>query len=86
MAEKLSRFQMRIAERRRLQWEKAAEERGQTLSKFVELAVEKEIGARPQSDLEPAPEETRHLELLARLDKLAREVTTLRLGQTPPAP
>jgi uncharacterized membrane protein YcaP (DUF421 family) len=34
---------------------------------------------------EPAPEETRHRELLARLDQLGREVAQLRLGQAPPA-
>jgi hypothetical protein len=33
----------------------------------------------------PAPEEKRHSELLARLDQLAKEVASLRLGQAPPA-
>jgi uncharacterized membrane protein YcaP (DUF421 family) len=32
----------------------------------------------------PAPEETRHQELLTRIDQLAREIAQLRLGQAPP--
>jgi hypothetical protein len=33
----------------------------------------------------PAPEESRHREVLERLDQLKREVATLRLGSVPPA-
>jgi len=33
----------------------------------------------------PAPEETRHRELLARIEQLGREIAQLRLGQAPPA-
>jgi uncharacterized membrane protein YcaP (DUF421 family) len=33
----------------------------------------------------PAPEERRHRELLDRLDQLTREITRLRVGETPPA-
>lgn len=34
----------------------------------------------------PAPDEARHRELLERLDQLAQEVATLRLGAAPPTP
>jgi uncharacterized membrane protein YcaP (DUF421 family) len=33
---------------------------------------------------QPAPEERRHLELVARLDQLSREIAILRMGQNPP--
>ena len=33
----------------------------------------------------PAPEETRHRELMARMDELGREIASLRMGQAPPA-
>ena len=50
----------------------------------VERAVLEPSGTITFDAKKPAPEETRHMELLARLDQLAREVATLRLGQTPP--
>ena len=33
----------------------------------------------------PAPEETRHRELMARIEELGREIAQLRMGQAPPA-
>jgi uncharacterized membrane protein YcaP (DUF421 family) len=51
----------------------------------VERAVLEPSGTITFVAKKPAPEETRHMELLARLDQLTREVATLRLGQAPPA-
>ncbi|MBZ5662930.1 MAG: DUF421 domain-containing protein [Acidobacteriia bacterium] len=34
---------------------------------------------------QPAPDETRHRELMARIEQLGREIAQLRLGQAPPA-
>jgi len=50
----------------------------------VESAVLEPTGTISFVAKKPAPEETRHMELLARLDQLSREVATLRLGQAPP--
>jgi uncharacterized membrane protein YcaP (DUF421 family) len=51
----------------------------------VERAILEPSGTITFIVKKPAPDETRHLELLSRLDQLAREVASLRLGQTPPA-
>jgi uncharacterized membrane protein YcaP (DUF421 family) len=51
----------------------------------VERAVLEPSGTITFVAKKPAPEETRHMELLARLDQLAREIAALRMGQAPPA-
>ena len=51
----------------------------------VERAVLEPSGTISFFAKKPAPEEARHMELLARLDKLTQEVASLRPGQAPPA-
>lgn len=51
----------------------------------VERAVLEPSGTITFVAKKPAPEETRHMELLARLDQLTQEVASLRVGQAPPA-
>jgi len=65
--------------------EAAAHKQGLGGLNEVERAVLEPSGTITFVAKKPAPEETRHMELLARLDQLTREVATLRLGQAPPA-
>jgi uncharacterized membrane protein YcaP (DUF421 family) len=65
--------------------EAAAHKQGLGGLNEVERAVLEPSGTITFVAKKPAPEETRHMELLARLDQLTREVATLRLGQSPPA-
>jgi uncharacterized membrane protein YcaP (DUF421 family) len=51
----------------------------------VENAVLEPSGTITFVAKKPGPDEKRHIELLARLDQLTREVASLRLGQAPPA-
>jgi uncharacterized membrane protein YcaP (DUF421 family) len=51
----------------------------------IETATLEPSGTISFTAKKPAPDETRHQELLARIDHLAREVAALRLGQAPPA-
>ena len=51
----------------------------------VETAILEPSGTISFTAKTPAPEQSRHQELLARLDQLAREVASLRLGHAPPA-
>ena len=50
----------------------------------VDRAVLEPSGTITFVSKRPAPEEARHHELLSRLDQLAQEVASLRLGQAPP--
>src|SRR5258707_267476 len=65
--------------------EAAAHKQGLGSLNEVERAVLEPSGTITFVAKKPAPEEKRHRELLARFDQLAREVASLRLGQTPPA-
>jgi uncharacterized membrane protein YcaP (DUF421 family) len=70
-----------------------------TMEELVEAAHKQGLGSLDEAESaalepsgaisfvakKPAPEEKRHSELLARLDQLAKEVASLRLGQAPPA-
>jgi len=65
--------------------EAAAHKQGLGGLNEVERAVLEPSGTITFVAKKPAPEETRHLELLARLDQLTQEVASLRLRQAPPA-
>jgi len=65
--------------------EAAAHKQGLGGLNEVERAVLEPSGTITFVAKKPAPEEKRHMELLARLDQLTREVATLRIGQAPPA-
>jgi len=65
--------------------EAAAHKQGFGDLREVERAVLESSGTISFFAKKPAPEETRHTELLARLDQLSREIAALRPGQAPPA-
>jgi uncharacterized membrane protein YcaP (DUF421 family) len=65
--------------------EAAAHKQGLGGLNEVERAVLEPSGTITFVAKKPAPEETRHMELLARLDQLTREIAALRIGQAPPA-
>jgi uncharacterized membrane protein YcaP (DUF421 family) len=64
--------------------EAAAHKQGLGGLNEVERAILEPTGTITFIAKKPAPEETRHMELLTRLDQLTREVASLRLGQAPP--
>ena len=66
--------------------EAAAHKQGFGDLKEVERAVLESSGTISFIAKKPAPEETRHRELLDRLDQLTREITRLHTGEAPPAP
>jgi uncharacterized membrane protein YcaP (DUF421 family) len=65
--------------------EAAAHKQGLGGLNEVERAVLEPSGTITFVAKKPAPEETRHMELLARLDQITREIAALRIGQAPPA-
>jgi uncharacterized membrane protein YcaP (DUF421 family) len=70
----------------RLELEAAAHKQGFADLREVDRATLDPSGAIFFVAKKPAPEETRHRELLDRLDQLTREVGALRLHVAPPAP
>jgi uncharacterized membrane protein YcaP (DUF421 family) len=64
--------------------EAAAHKQGFDNSGEIERAVLESSGTISFISKKPAPEETRHRELLGRLDQLTKEVATLRLRVAPP--
>jgi uncharacterized membrane protein YcaP (DUF421 family) len=67
------------------QLEAAAHKQGFDNLSEVECASLEPSGTISFIAKKPAPEESRHHELLTRLDQLTREIAALRLGQAPPA-
>ena len=65
--------------------EAAAHKQGLSSLADVEKAVLDPSGVIIFIAKQPPPDETRHRELLARIDQLGREIAQLRLGQAPPA-
>jgi uncharacterized membrane protein YcaP (DUF421 family) len=77
---KLSKEVLSLAE-----LEAAAHKQGFGDLKEVDCATLDPSGTISFTGKKPAPEESRHREVLERLDQLKREVATLRLGIVPPA-
>ncbi|HYL83577.1 MAG TPA: YetF domain-containing protein [Candidatus Angelobacter sp.] len=69
----------------RQELEAAAHKQGFASLREVDRATLDPSGAIYFTAKKPAPEETRHRELLERLDQLTRELATLRLRSAPPA-
>jgi uncharacterized membrane protein YcaP (DUF421 family) len=63
----------------------AAHKQGLDSLNEVERAVLEPSGTITFIAKKPVPEETRHIEVMARLDQLSQEIAKLRLGQSPPA-
>jgi uncharacterized membrane protein YcaP (DUF421 family) len=65
--------------------EAAAHKQGLESLAQVEKAILDPSGVICFIAKKPAPEESRHRELLARMEELGREIAALRMGQAPPA-